>query len=306
MKRFLILTGAFVLASPLFAERITHEAPAVAFGPPATVGDMLASRPAPRALGAFPTQSYSFNPSLLVTVVINAAGRNGTFFRTDYFLINGRGATQEILVGFLAAGVTNAGQPAQRFTLNASTAYAVDDYLGTGTGRLNKSGVGSLLIVGVFAGTNTPDGNALLYGSARIWTNEPSSTGTNSFSTWALAPGTIHGDVNAISVGGRQNADFRSNYGIVNLDASTRSFTVIITSGGVNTTLSVNVPAVSMVQLAFPTTLPTGGNGYVVVQFFPNDNADYQWNAFITTADNLTGDAYLSPVAVYPSSVFDY
>jgi len=166
--------------------------------------------------------------------------------------------------------------------------------------------VGSLLIIGVFAGTNTPDGNALLYGSARIWTNEPSSTGTNSFSTWALAPGTIHGDVNAISVGGRQNADFRSNYGIVNLDASTRSFTVIITSGGVNTTLSVNVPAVSMVQLAFPTTLPTGGNGYVVVQFFPNDNADYQWNAFVTTADNLTGDAYLSPSAVYPSSVFDY
>jgi hypothetical protein len=306
MKRLLILTGAFVLASPLFAERITHEAPAVAFGPPATVGDMLASRPAPRALGAFPTQSYSFNPSLLVTVVINAAGRNGTFFRTDYFLINGRGATQEILVGFLAAGVTNAGQPAQRFTLNASTAYAVDDYLGTGTGRLNKSGVGSLFISGVFPGTNTPDGNALLYGSARIWTNEPSSTGTNSFSTWALAPGTIHGDVNAIAVGGRQNADFRSNYGIVNLDASTRSFTVIITSGGVNTTLSVNVPAVSMVQLALPATLPTGGNGYIVLQFFPNDNADYQWNAFVTTADNLTGDAYLSPSAGYPSAVLEY
>ena len=102
MKRFLILAGAFVLASPLFAERITHEAPAVAFGPPATVGDILASRPSPRALGAFPTQSYSFNPSLLVTVVINAAGRNGTFFHSDVFLINGRGATQEILVGFIA------------------------------------------------------------------------------------------------------------------------------------------------------------------------------------------------------------
>jgi len=300
MKRFLILTGAFVLASPLFAERITHEAPAVAFGPPATVADMLASQPAPRTLGAFPGGSYSFNPSILVTVVINAAGRNGTFFRTDYFLVNGRGVPQEILVGFLAAGVTNAGAPAQRFVANANTAYAIDDYLGMGTGRLNQTGVGSLLITAVFAGTNTPDGNGLLYGSARIWTNQPSGAGTNSFSTWALAPRTIHGDVNVISVGGRQNADFRSNYGLVNLDASTRSFTVIITSGGVNTTISVNVPAVSMVQLAFPTTLPTGGNGYVVVQFFPNDTADYSWNAFITTADNFTGDAYLSPGAVYP------
>src|ERR1700737_4925529 len=145
MKRFLILTGAFVLASPLFAERITHEAPAVAFGPPATVADMLASQPAPRTLGAFPGGSYSFNPSILVTVVINAAGRNGTFFRTDYFLVNGRGVPQEILVGFLAAGVTNAGAPAQRFVANANTAYAIDDYLGMGTGRLNQTGVGSHL-----------------------------------------------------------------------------------------------------------------------------------------------------------------
>jgi hypothetical protein len=306
MKRFLVVMAALLASVQLLAERIVHEPPTIVDGPSATIADMLASHPKPVALGAFPNQSYSFNPALLVNVVINSPGKNNTFFKTDYFLINGRTVSQEILIGFIAANVPNAGAATQRFMLAPSTAYAIDDFLGTGTGRLNKSGVGSLLITGVLSGTNTFDSGALLYGSARIWTNEPSSTGTNSFTTWAFAPGTIHGDVVVGSIGGRQNNDFRSNYGLVNLDSLTRSFTVIVTSGGVNTTLSATLPGISMAQIALPSTLPTGGNGYIVVQFFPNDNADFQWNAFVTSADNLTGDAWLSPAAVYPSNVIEY
>lgn len=306
MKRFLVVTAALLASAQLLAERIVHEPPAVVDGPPATIGEMLASQPKPVALGAFPNQSYSFNPALLVNVVINSPGKNNTFFRTDYFLINGRSTSQEILVGFIAAGVGNAGAPTTRFVLSPSTAYAIDDFLGTGTGRLNKSGVGSLLITSVFAGSNTFDSGGLLYGSARIWTNEPSSTGTNSFTTWASSPGAIHGDFVVGAIGGRQNNDFRSNYGLINLDSFTRSFTVIVTSGGVNTTLSATLSGISMVQLALPSTLPTGGNGYIVVQVFPNDNADFMWNSFVTTADNLTGDAWLSPAVVYPSNVIEY
>ena len=55
---------------------------------------------------AAPT-AYGFSDQILVPVAINASGRNNTFFRSDYLLSNGRGATQEILVGFIAAGVTN-------------------------------------------------------------------------------------------------------------------------------------------------------------------------------------------------------
>ena len=307
MKRFLFSIAAVLSASSALAASFTADPPTVVPGPPATIADMVAGRSAmhPRPLVAVTPGGYGFTDQLLVPVAINASGKNNTFFRTDYFLINGRNATQEILVGFIAAGVTNVGQPTVRYQLNPNASYASTDFLGTGTGRLNKTGVGSLLITAVLPNTNTGDTSATLYGSARIWTAEPGSTGTNSFTEWAVDPRLIHGDFNGIAIGGRQNADFRANFGLINLDATrSRTFTAMF-FGASTMSMTVTLPPLSMAELAVPAITPTD-TGYFLFDAFPNDTDDFFWNGFVVTADNLTGDAWLSPVALYPTTVVEY
>jgi hypothetical protein len=248
---------------------------------------------------------YGFSYQLLIPVAINASGKNNTFFHFDSFLVNGRNATQEILIGYLAAGVTNVGQAAFRFQLNPNTTYSIPDFLGTGVGHLNKTGVASLLIVGVLAGTNTPDTGAKLFGAGRIWTFEPGSTATNSFTEWAVDPRVIHGDFNGIAVGGRQNADFRANFGLINLDATrSRTFTAIFI-GASTMQMSVTLPPLSMAELAVPAITPTA-DGYFLAGFFPVDTDDFEWNGFVVSADNLSGDAWLSPVTLLPTNVVEY
>ena len=306
MKRFLFSMVAVLCASPSLAAGVASDLPVVVPGPPATIADMVATRPGvqPRPMIAAPG-GYGFSDQILVPVAINASGKLNTFFHTDYFLSNGRHAIQEILVGFIAAGVTNVGQPATRFQLNANGSYAITDFLGTGTGRLNKTGVGSLLITGVLPGTNTNDSNARLYGAARIWTAEPGSTGTNSFTEWAVDPRLNHGDFNAIAVGGRQNADFRSNFGVVNLDPlHSRTFTILFI-GTSTVTLTVTLPPLSMAELAVPAITPAD-TGYFLFAVFPNDLDDFFWNGFVVTADNITGDAWYSPITIYPTTFAEY
>ena len=307
MKRLLVSLVAVLCASSALAASFATDPPAVVPGPPATIADMVArgSAAQPKPFGAVTPGGYGFSYQILVPVAINASGKNNTFFRSDYFLVNGRNATQEVLIGFLAAGVTNVGQSALRTQLNSNTAYAIPDILGTGTGRLNKTGVGSLLITGVLTGTNTIDTGARLYGSLRIWTAEPGSTGTNSFTEWAVDPRLNHGDFNAIAVGGRQNADFRANFGLINLDATrSRTFTAMFFAGS-TASMTVTLPPLSMAELAVPAFTPTD-TGYFLFAVFPNDLDDFQWNAFVVTADNITGDAWYSPVALFPTNVIEY
>ena len=306
MKRFLFSMVAVLCASPSLAAGVASDLPVVVPGPPATIADMVATRPGvqPRPMIAAPG-GYGFSDQILVPGAINASGTLNTFFHTDYFLSNGRNAIQEILVGFIAAGVTNVGQPATRFQLNANGSYAITDFLGTGTGRLNKTGVGSLLITGVLPGTNTNDSNARLYGAARIWTFEPGSTGTNSFTEWAVDPRANHGDFNAIAAGARQNDAFRANFGLINLDTTrSRTFTVMFFAGS-TASMTVTLPPLSMAELAVPAFTPTD-TGYFLFDVFPNDLDDFFWTAFVVTADNITGDAWYSPTTLYPTTVVEY
>jgi hypothetical protein len=294
MKRIVGLVVLFVVSSPISAVQFVNGPPPIAPGPPATVADILAGPPGVRTPGAVPTGDYGFSYNQLVQVVINAPGRNNTFFATDYFLSNGRNAVQEVLVGFLAAGVSNVGVPATRYSLTANTTYNIDDYLGAGPGRLNKSGVGALVISAVFTGTNTVDTSGLIVGAARIWTKEPGSNGTNSFTEWGVFQGTIHGDFPCLAVGGRQNNDFRANWLAVNLDTVPRQFTGTFV-GGNTVQATVSLPPLSMQELAVPSSLVPTANGYFLSAFFPNDNAEFPWNAGIVSADNITGDSWFGP-----------
>ena len=295
MKRSLFLaTLILALVAPILAAADVLEK---AEGPTPTLGELMSHRPAALSTeGSIVGSGYGFASQLLVAVVIRAQGKNQTFFMTDYFLTNGRGATQEVLIGFMPSGVTGVNQPTFRYQLAANTTYSIPDFLGSGQGDLNVSGVGSLLITAVLPGSSTMDTIGQLYGAARIWTQEPGSSGTNSFTEWAVEPGVIHGDSTVAVVGARQNSGFRANYGLVNLDVlNARTWTVtILTTTGSTATATATIPPLSMGQLAVPSTVDGGSNGYLLLHFTPNLTTNFPWYAFATSADQITGDAWYS------------
>lgn len=296
MKRFMSLAAWVLAISPVFAEQPAAELPVPIPGPTPTIGELLrTSQAAVRPRGANAVAAGAeINYQILVPVAINAPGRNGTFFHSDYFLWNVRTISQEVLIGWIAAGVNNAGAPTQRFSLNANTVYSNSDFLSGGSGRLNQTGVGSILITAVQTGTSTPDFGGQISGSLRIWTTEPTSTGTNSFTLNAVNPNTIHGDVNALVFGLRQNDAFRANYGLVNLDpVNSRTWTVTAIAGS-SSSWSVTLPPVSMQQLALPSSVTPTSNGYLLLQYTPSLASDFQWYGFANSADNITGDAWFN------------
>jgi hypothetical protein len=296
MKRNLFLaTLILALVTPILAAADVLEK---AEGPTPTLGELMSKQPATRSSQGIITGSgYGFESQLLVPVVIRAPGKNNTFYTMDYFLMNGRGATQEVLIGFMPSGVTGVNQPTFRYQLAANTTYSIPDFLGSGQGDLNISGVGSLLITAVLSGTGNMDTNGQLYGAARIWTQEPgSSSATTSFTEWAVEPGVIHGPGEVAVIGARQNANFRANFGVVNLDVlNARTWTVtVITTTGSTATATATIPPLSMGQVAVPSTVDGGTNGYLLLHFTPPSSMSAAWYAFGTSADQINGDAWYS------------
>src|SRR6476661_7336295 len=101
MKLLLSFAVSILIAWPLSALSHASELPELVAG----------------SAAARPQQSTSgFGPDseILLPVVINTPGLNGTFFKTDGFFANFRNINQEALVRFLPAGVSGAGQPAMR------------------------------------------------------------------------------------------------------------------------------------------------------------------------------------------------
>jgi hypothetical protein len=139
--------------------------------------------------------------------------------------------------------------------------------------------------------TGAVDPTALLWASSRIWTNQPGSAGTTSQSLPAIPlNGLFSGSTAGLfSVGGSDNpANYRVNVGIVNLSASSQTYSVTQQGG---TTNFVIVPAMSMAQV--PVATGTSSTQQILIQnvtggaVTPNS-----WIAYGSTVDNITGDAW--------------
>lgn len=257
---------------------------------------LLAQGPSPDAEARPLSPASGFGPDseVLLPVVINSPGLNGTFFKTDGFFANFRNLDQEVLVRFIPQGVS-AGPPL-RESIGALTNISAVDVLGPES-DLARNGVGALLLTSVLPGTSTPDTSAQIHSSFRIWTQQPGSAGTTSFGAWGPPSDNIHGFNGALVLGCRQNAAYRTNVGIVNLDpVNPRTWTVTIRSSGNPTTLTIALTPLSMQLVAVPTTITPSQDGYLSITFLPaaTPGTDFRWSAFGVTADNITGDSWLS------------
>jgi hypothetical protein len=274
-------------------------------GPTPTLGSLVNSLPMTPSVACL-----GLNPQILVPVVIRGPGKNGTFYETDLVLTNGLRVAQDILVGFIPEGVQGINQPTQRFTMPRFGLYQLVDFLGPGPGQLNLSGVGSLLIVGVLSGSSSIDPNALIGGEARIWTPQPGSSGTTSFSEATVVPGVVQGSFPDVFVqGARQNSDFRTNLGLVNLFAGAPEDFIVLILGASGENVYENdfleLPALSMSLIAVPayTLSPGNSSGYLLVDVEQGRGAggnNFPWYTFTTSADNVTGDAWYSAGYLVP------
>ncbi|HEX8410695.1 MAG TPA: hypothetical protein VF883_17660 [Thermoanaerobaculia bacterium] len=257
-------------------------------------------------------------PSVMIPVAGTVAGANGTRFQTDLTITNQRSgsstgpAVSWIDVYWLPRDVPGSGTPVMRLAL---AHHAVEFYEDFVTHTLNRSGVGAIILRAVNE-DGTPDLAGRIDAFARIWTPVPGRSGTVSQSVHASTlyfpglddlqpiPGLIYGL--------RQDASFRSNYGLVNMGTKRLTFTVrFMTSGstipipGETISEQVVVEPQSMTHRAVPAAafgpLTISVTAHQETSIINPTAVLQPWAAYGSSVDNTAGDGWYSKAqASYP------
>lgn len=309
MRKTALIFSLLVLSLPIYARKVPRSQ--MTFGNPAalTISAVDDALPA-RLLAQWKTRSTAHRASHASSVhasaiadsvsarafIIPAAGSvagggGALFFRSDVTLVNYRDTPQQVLVGFWAQGTTNPINSAnyKTLTLPPGQFVTVQDFVAA---SLGTSGLGTLLFI-PYTGTDFDESGAI-DGFSRIYTKQPGSTGTVSQPFDAVNPDTLSAQYidEAVALGLRQDADFRTNFGIVNVDAVDHVFKVSFVGEKAQTTMNVTVKAYGMIQQS----IPAGDYGAVSILYQVTDAGDnfVSWVGYASSTDNLTGDGWVS------------
>ncbi|MDQ3282630.1 MAG: hypothetical protein M3Q69_14610 [Acidobacteriota bacterium] len=252
-------------------------------------------------------------PAIMIPVAGTVTGANGTRFQTDLTitsLTSENTPTTLVDVYWLPRDTPGTGVPVKRLELPARRFVFLEDFV---TRTLNLSGLGAIILRAVNA-DGSPNLAGRLDAFARIWTPVSGGSGTTSHSVHASTLYSPQIDdfqpIRGLIYGLRQDANFRSNYGLVNMGTKRLTFSVIFVTGespnGEQTvTELVSVEAQSMTHRPVPAGV-TGPVTIAVVaqQEFSMANpyaAIQPWTAYGTSVDNITGDGWYSKAqAAYP------
>ena len=262
---------------------------------PARLIEQVRARRIARAQGVHAsaiTDSISAR-SFIIPAAGSTPGGGGTlFFRSDVTLVNYRSTDQQVLVGFWAQGSTNTLDFShyKTLTLLANQYVTIRDFVATG---LSTSGLGTLIFI-PYSGSDF-DSNSAIDGFSRIYTKQPGSTGTVSQPFDAVDPNTLSAQYidEGVAMGLRQDADFRTNFGIVNVDASPHVYKMTFSGEKLQTTVTIPVPAYGMIQQA----IPAGDYGALQILYQVTDTSAsslVSWVGYASSTDNLTGDGWVS------------
>jgi hypothetical protein len=252
------------------------------------------ARAASRAAGVHAsviTDSVSARAFIFPAAGSIAGGGGALFFRSDVTLVNYRDTPQQVLAGFWAQGSTNSLNPVnyKTLTLPAGQFVTVQDFVAT---ALNTSGLGTLIFI-PYTGTDLDDSGAI-DGFSRIYTKQPGSTGTVSQPFDAVDPDTLSAQLidEAIALGLRQDASFRTNFGIVNVDPSDHVYKVSFIGEKLQTNITVTVKAYGMIQQG----IPAGDYGALQILYQVTDAGQnfVSWVGYASSTDNVTGDGWVS------------
>ncbi|HEV7241252.1 MAG TPA: hypothetical protein VGQ36_18615 [Thermoanaerobaculia bacterium] len=228
-------------------------------------------------------------PFVITPVAGNAAGANGTFFRTDINVINLRNAAQRVALYWLPQGQAGSVLPTRIIDLNPSSGFASEDFVGE---ILNRSGLGGIHFVAL-----NPDGSfdpgGLLHVSSRIWTPRPDGAeGTMSQTFPAIVAGeSTPTNLKAI-FGLRRGAQYRLNAGVMNPASSVQRFRItahISGTGGLDTqVVEIEISPRAIQQITVPGT--SSGTVQVLIENITGGAGD--WHGWASSVDNESGDAW--------------
>lgn len=225
---------------------------------------------------------------LLFPAAGSVAGANGVFFKSDVTLVSfNPDDHQHIVAIWLRNGANTDDPPAVELTLDADTYYTFEDFVGTVLERTNE--LGSILIIPVDDEGDINFADAAIDGFSRIWTPQPNASGTVSQPFEATDPFSFYVFETATIMGLRQDTQYRTNYGIVNIDDVPHTFNVHFLGENQQTTSTITIPAGGMVHQA----IPQGNYGPLVIEM-DVDDPEAPWIGYGTSNDNITGDGWVS------------
>jgi hypothetical protein len=295
MKRLITIFLSIALTVPLLAASARQSKPGSESNPrllasqPGRLARIIAAykadRSGPRASAVADVRSTRL---LLFPAAGNVRGSNGELFRSDVTLVSfNQTVPQKVVAIWLQNGVTTDDPPFLEMTLAPNTYYTYKDFVGVTLQRLNQ--LGSILVVPVDGAGNVDFDGAALDGFSRIWTNQPNATGTVAQPFEPVDPYSMYAFETATILGLRHDSQYRSNYGIVNIDDVPHTFTVRFLGEQAQNNLTVTVPANSMIHQA----IPSGAYGSLVIEIDVDDPVA-PWFAYGTSNDNVTGDGWVS------------
>ena len=232
-------------------------------------------------------------PRVIVPVAGNAAGANGTYYRSDISVINLRTVSQVVQIYWYPLGSPGSATPWGTITLGAQQGTSSEDFVGD---IIRTTGLGGIEFVGVTAaGAFDPD--AGLHVTSRVWTPRPDGApGTMSQTLPALVGGQPSSVIKAV-FGMRRGSQYRLNVGVMNPASTTQRFRITVavatSTGVVQENLEIDVPPRSIRQ----ELMPGAAAGVVQVLIENIGGGAGTWQGWASSVDNQSGDAW-SQIAV--------
>lgn len=214
-----------------------------------------------------------------IFAVVGSAGA----FRTEAVIMNRLNRTQLVDAYYLPLGAANCNVGAVRLRLDPNTWYFYSDFV---FDVFQQSGFGSVVIFGVTS-SGANDSTARIDGNARIW-SLAAGGGTASQNFPAMSIAVPSGNQSAFGL--RKDEFYRTNWGIFNYDASTRTFDLVFNGLRGFSSMSVNIPPCSLIQQA----VPGGPYGSFEIAFSPRDGGGLYY-AYGSSVDNASSDAWSVP-----------
>lgn len=227
--------------------------------------------------------------AVVLPVVGDVVGRDGTHFRTDVVVSNLRNQDQPVSIEWYPADVDSTTPRRVMMTLPGWTILPLHDFVPE---VLHTTGLGAVRIVAVDAEGNR-DSEGQIDAFARIWSALLNGEGTVSQSLYGLHDDRMAGGTgvpNMMLIGLRQDENFRTNLGIANLGAIPREFDVRVSGAESEDMFRVRVPADSMIQVP----IPAGVFGDLALNVTPTENVGTLWTSYASTVDNRSADAWIA------------
>ena len=226
---------------------------------------------------------------VIIPVAGNAAGANGTYFRTDINVINLRNANQRVAMFWLPQGVAGSTTAVRTIDFTPLSGLSSEDFVGE---ILQRTGIGAIHFMAVNQ-DGTPDPNGVLHVTSRIWTPRPDGgEGTMSQTFPAIVRGAASPSILKVIFGQRRSAQYRLNAGVMNPASTTQRFRItahISGTTGLDTQVTeIDVPARAIQQVTVGGT--SAGTVQVLIENVTGTAGD--WHGWASSVDNQSGDAW--------------